>query len=69
MGDEKRSLRYRRKMRRDSAPFLGFRRDPRRDRSNLAAPPVSPRVGVRGPGRGRGCEKIKGIKLDSIQGQ
>ena len=64
-----RSLRNRRKMRRDSAPFLGFRRDPRRDRSDLAATPVSPWVGVRGPGRGGGCEKIKGIKLDSIQGQ
>ena len=53
-----RSLRYRRKMRRDSAPFLGFRRDPRRDRSDLAASPVSARVGVRGPGRGGGCAKI-----------
>jgi hypothetical protein len=64
-----RSLRYRRKMRRECAPFLGFRRDPRRDRSDLAATPVSPRVGVRGPGREGGCEKMKGRKLDSIQGQ
>ena len=53
-----RSLRNRRKMRRDSAPFLGFRRDPCRGRSDLEAPPVSARVGVRGPGRGGGCEKI-----------
>ena len=54
-----RSLRYRRKMRRECAPFLGFRRDPRRDRSNLAATPVSPPGGGEGSGeRGRVCEDI-----------
>lgn len=46
-------------MRRECAPFLGFRRDPRCDRSNLAATPVSPPGGGEGSGeRGRVCEDI-----------
>jgi hypothetical protein len=37
--------------------------------ATLQQPLYPPRVGVRGPGRGGGSEKIKGRKLDSIQGQ